>query len=63
VARTGRGGGGGKYRLLGCSREKTERKRPFRISWRKWEDNIKIGLNETGKKGVDSTKLALDKED
>jgi hypothetical protein len=28
----------------------------------KWEDNIKVGLNEIGKKGVDSMKLALDKE-
>lgn len=54
---------GRKYRLLGCSREKPERNRPFRMSWSKREDNIKIGLNEIGKKGADSTKLGQDTEE
>lgn len=55
---------GGEYRLLGCSAEKSKKKkRPFRISWRKWEDNIKNGLDEIGKKGVDSTKVAQDREE
>ena len=40
-----------------------KKKRPFRISWRKWEDNIKNGLDEIGKKGVDSTKVAQDREE
>jgi hypothetical protein len=48
---------GRKYRLLGCSRKKRLKETI------KWEDNIKIGLNEIGKKGVDSMKLAPDREE
>jgi hypothetical protein len=33
------------------------------MSWSEREDNIKIGLNEIGKKDVDSTKLGQDTEE
>jgi hypothetical protein len=39
---------------------KPEGERPLGISWRRWEDNIKIDLKETGCDGVDWTNLAQD---
>jgi hypothetical protein len=40
---------------------KYERKMPFGGPWRKWEDNIKIGLKETGCECVNSNQLVQNK--
>ena len=39
---------------------KSERKRPFGRPRRRWEDNIKIDLQEVGCRGTDWIKLAQD---
>jgi len=39
---------------------KLERKRPFAISRSRWEDNIKIGIQEVGWEDVDCCNLAED---
>jgi hypothetical protein len=41
---------------------KLERKRPLRTSMRRWEDNIRMDLRETGWKGVDWMHLAQDRD-
>jgi len=41
---------------------KPERKRPLRTSMRRWEDNIRMDLRETGWKGVDWMHLAQDRD-
>jgi hypothetical protein len=48
VARTGEGRGVYKV-LVG----KTEGKKPLGRSWRRWEDNIKMDLQEVGFGGMD----------
>jgi hypothetical protein len=40
---------------------KTEGKRPFGRPRRKWEDNVKIGLQELGCGGMDWIELAQDR--
>jgi hypothetical protein len=53
------GEGRGVYRdLVG----KPERMRPLGISWRRWEDNIKMDLQEVGCVGVDWLDLAQDRD-
>jgi hypothetical protein len=42
--------------------EKPEGKRPFGRPRCRWEDNIKMGLQEVGCGGVDWIELALDTE-
>jgi hypothetical protein len=37
---------------------KPEEKRPIGRSWRRWEDNIKMDLQEVGCRGMDWTELA-----
>jgi hypothetical protein len=39
-----------------------EKKRPLRIPWHKWEDNIRIGLREIGWEGVDWMHLAQERD-
>jgi hypothetical protein len=41
---------------------KPEGKRPFRRPRRRWEDNIKMDLQEVGCEGMDLTDLAKDKD-
>jgi hypothetical protein len=40
---------------------KPERKRPFGIPKRRWDDNIRMDLWETGWEGVDWTNLIQDR--
>jgi len=40
---------------------KPERKRPFGRPRRRWENNIKMGLQEVGYVGMDWIELALDR--
>ena len=49
----------GVYRVLVG---KPEGKRPFRRPRRRWEDNIKIDLQEVGCRGVDWIELAQDRD-
>jgi hypothetical protein len=49
----------GGYRVLVG---KPEGKRPLRKSWRRWEDNIKMDLQEVGCEGMDRIDLAEDKD-
>jgi len=49
----------GVYRVLVG---KSEGKRPLGIPRRRWEDNIKMDLQEVGCGGVDWIELALDRE-
>jgi len=49
----------GLYRVLV---ENREGKRPFGWPRRRWEDNIKIGLQEVGCGGMDWIELAQDKD-
>jgi len=53
------GEGRGVYRVLVG---KPEGKRPRGRPRRRWEDNIKIGLQEVGCGGVDCIELAQDRE-
>ena len=57
VARTGEGRG--VYRILVG---KPERKRALGRSRRRWEDNIKMDLQEVGCGGIDWIELAQDKD-
>jgi len=41
---------------------KPEEKRPFRRPRRRWEDNIKMDLQEVGCGGMDWIKLAQDRD-
>ena len=41
---------------------KPERKRPFGRPRRRWENNIKMGLQEVGYVGMDWIELALDRD-
>jgi len=41
---------------------KPERHRSFGRSRRRWEDNIKMGLQEVGCEGVDCIELAQDRD-
>ena len=41
---------------------KPEGKRPFEIHRRRWEDNIKIELQEVGCEGMDWIELAQDRD-
>jgi hypothetical protein len=41
---------------------KPERKRPLGGPWRRWEDNIKIDLQEVGYGGMDWIELAQDRD-
>jgi hypothetical protein len=52
------GEGRGLYGVLGGS---PEAKRPLRRSWRRWPDNIKMDLRETGIDGVNWIRLAQDR--
>jgi len=47
------------YRVLV---EKPEGKRPLGRSWRRWEDNIKMGLQEMGCGGITWIDLAEDRD-
>ena len=58
VARTGRGEGA--YRVGG--KKKPERKKPIRRTRRRWEDNIKMHLQEVGCRGMDWIELARDRD-
>ena len=49
----------GGYRVLAG---KPEGKRPLRKSRRRWEDNIKINLQEVGCEGMDWIDLAQDRD-
>jgi hypothetical protein len=49
----------GVYRVLV---EKPERKRPLGRPRRRWEDNIKMGLEEVGCGGMDWIELAEDRD-
>jgi hypothetical protein len=51
--------GRGVYRVLVG---KPEGRRPLRRPRRRWEDNIKMDLQEIGSKGMDWIELALDKD-
>jgi hypothetical protein len=42
--------------------EKSEGKRPFGNAERRWEDNIKMDLQEMGCKGMDWIELAQDRD-
>jgi hypothetical protein len=53
------GEGRGMYRVLVG---KPEGKRPLRRPRRRWEDNIKMDLQEVGCGGIDWIKLAQDRE-
>jgi hypothetical protein len=39
---------------------KPERKRPLERPWRRWEDNIKMDLQEVGSGGMNWIELAYD---
>jgi len=41
---------------------KTEGKRPLGRVWRKWEDNIKMDLQEVGCQGMDWIDLVQDRD-
>jgi len=49
----------GVYRVLVG---KLGEKRPLGIPWRRWEDNIRIGLQEVGCGDVDWIELAQDRD-
>jgi hypothetical protein len=49
----------GAYRVL-VGRH--EGKRPFGRLWCRWEDSIKIDLQEVGQEGMDRTQLAQDRD-
>jgi len=49
----------GVYRVLVW---KPEGKRPLGRAWRKWEDNIKMDLQEVGCRGMDWIDLAQDRD-
>jgi len=49
----------GVYRVLV---RKPERKRPLRKPRRRWEDNIKMGLQKVGCRGMDWIELAQDRD-
>jgi len=53
------GEGRGVYRVLVW---KPERKRPLGRPRRKWEDNIKMGLQEVGRRVMDWIELAQDRD-
>jgi len=53
------GDGRGVYRVLV---EKPERKRPLGRQRRRWEDNIKMDLQEMGCGGMDWIELAQDRD-
>jgi hypothetical protein len=53
------GEGRGVYKVL---MEKTEGKRPLARPRRKWEDNIKIDLQEVGCGGIEWIELAEDRD-
>jgi hypothetical protein len=57
VARMGEGRG--VYRVLVG---KPERKRPLERPRRRWEDNIKMDLQEVGRRGMDWIELAKDRD-
>jgi hypothetical protein len=53
------GAGRGAYRILVG---RTERRRPFGRPRRRWEDNIKMDLQEVGWGGVDWIDMAQDRD-
>jgi hypothetical protein len=57
VARIGEGRG--VYRVL---MEKPEEKRPLGRPWRRWEDNLKIDLQEVVCGGIDWIEMAQDRD-
>jgi len=53
---------GGKERLYRMLVGKPEGKRPLGRPRRRWEDNIKLDLQEVGYRGIDWIELAQDRE-
>jgi len=53
---------GGEERLYRVLEGKPEGKRPLGITRPKWEDNIKMALQEVGCGGLDWIKLAQDRD-
>jgi len=49
-------------RLCRVSVGKAEGKRPFGKPGRRWEDNIRMGLQEVGGGGIDWIELAQDRD-